>query len=88
MGKDEREKDVPSFPSSSFDAVTTTTAPDAAPADDVETQAKDSIEEEAADRTAGAHKLFKTLAVADRGGGSSSSTSLNTQQTSIKTIDK
>ena len=64
---------MPSFPSSSFDAVITTTAPDTAPADDAEAQAKDSFEEEAADGAAGADGLFEALATADGGGGSSSS---------------
>ena len=72
---------MPSFSSSSFDAVTTTTTTttDVAPADDDKAQAKDSLEEEAVDGTAGADWLFNTLATADGEGGSSSSssTSLN-----------
>ena len=77
--KDEEEKDVLSFSSSSFDAVTPTTATDAAPSDDAEAQAKGSFEEEAADGTVGDDWLFNALVTADGGGGSSSSssTSLN-----------
>ena len=68
-----------SFSSSSFDAVTTTTATDVAPADNVKAQAKDSLEEEEADGTAGANWLFNALVTADGedGSSSSSSTSLN-----------
>ena len=73
MCKNEKEKGMPSFPSLSFDAVTTTTAPDAAPADNDEAQAKDSFKEEASDGTAGADALFETLAAADGGDGFSSS---------------
>ena len=71
--QNEKEKDMPSFPSLSFDDVTTTTAPDAALSDNDEAQAKDSFEEEAPDGTAGADTLFETLAAADGGGGFSSS---------------
>ena len=46
--KDEEEKDIPSFSSSSFDAVTTTTVTDTAPAVNAKAQAKDSFVEEAA----------------------------------------
>ena len=79
LGKDGEEKDIPTFSYSSFDAVTTTTATDAAPADDAKAQAKGSFKEEAADGTAGADWLFNALVTADGGGGSSSSssTSLN-----------
>ena len=52
---------------------------DVAPADDVKAQAKDSLEEEVTDGTAGADWLFNALVTADGEGGtsSSSSTSLN-----------
>ena len=79
MGKDEEEKGMLFFSSSSFDAVTITTATDAAPADNAEAQAKESFEEKAVGETAGADWLFNAHVTADRGGGSScsSSTSLN-----------
>ena len=44
---------MPSFSSSSVDPVTTTTATDTVPADDVKAQSNDSFEEMAADGTAG-----------------------------------
>ena len=64
-GKDEEEKDMPSFSSSSFDAVTSTTVTDAEPEDNTKAQAKESFED--------------ALVTADGGGGSSSlsSTTLN-----------
>ena len=74
MGENKKEKEMSSFPSSSSDAVTTTTTPYAVPADDVKSQAKESFEKkEAADGTAGADRLFETLVAADGGGCSSSS---------------
>ena len=54
----EEKKEMPSFFSSSFDAVTVTTATNAAPADDSEAPAKDSSKEEAVDETAGGSGLF------------------------------
>ena len=58
LGKDEEEKEMTSFSSSSFDAATTTTAKDMAPADAVEARAKDGFKEEAADGIPGADGLF------------------------------
>ena len=52
------EKEMSSFFSSSFDAVTVTTATNTAPADDREAPAKDGSEEEAVDETAGGNGLF------------------------------
>ena len=65
LGENEKEKDMLSFPSSSFDAVTTTTTPNAAAADDAKAQAYDSFDEETAHGTAGANGLFETPAAAD-----------------------
>ena len=65
-----RRRKCPSFPSSSFNAATTATATDAAPADDIEAPAKECFEEETVDGTAGADRLFYFLvSAADRGGG-------------------
>ena len=58
-----------SFSSSSFHTTTTATAIDAAPANDAEAPAKDSSEEDAADRTAVADCLVNSLAAnVDQGG--------------------
>ena len=57
------------FSSSSFDAVTTTAAMNATPADKAKATAKDGSEEEATGEAVGA------LDTADGGGGSSSSSS-------------
>ena len=54
----EEEKEMPIFFSSSFDAVTLTTATNTAPADDCEAPAKYGSEEEAVDETAGGNGLF------------------------------
>ena len=51
MSKNEEEKEMPSFSSSSFDAATTTTAKDVAPADD-------GFKKEATDGIPGANGLF------------------------------
>ena len=51
---------MPSFSSSSFDAATTTTVKDMAPADAVEARTKDSFKEEAADGIPGGHGIFDT----------------------------
>ena len=72
-----------SFSSAFFDAVITTTMTDAAPADNVEAPAKDSSNEEAVDRIAGAVSILETLAAANKGGSSSLSKFLNTLQTSM-----
>ena len=58
LGKDEEEKEMPSFSSSSFNATTTTIAKDMAPADAAEARAKDGFKEEAADGIPGADGLF------------------------------
>ena len=59
-GKDEEEKEVSSFFSSCFDAASTATATDVAPADAAEAPGKGGSEEEAAaDGTAGADGLFE-----------------------------
>ena len=71
MGKDDEEKEMSSFFSLSFDAVTTTTATDVAPADAADALAKNGSEEEVVDGTAGADGLFETLTTADGGGASS-----------------
>lgn len=60
-----------SFSSSSFDPLITTTA-----TDDVEAPVKDGSEEESADGTPGADRLFDALATAENGSGSFSSSSL------------
>ena len=49
---------MPSSSSSSFDAATTTTAKDMAPADAAETRAKDGFKEEVADGIMGPDGLF------------------------------
>ena len=54
----EEEKEIPPFFSSSFDAVTATTATKMAPADGGDAPAKDGSEEEAVDETAGGNGLF------------------------------
>ena len=72
---------MPSFSSPPFNDLTTTTATNAAPADNTEAPAKDGTQEEAAGGTTGADVLFNALATADGGGGSSSSSS-----TSLKKI--
>ena len=54
----EEKKEVPFFFSSSFDAVTDTTATNVSPADDGEVLAKDGSEEEAVDKTAGGNGLI------------------------------
>ena len=77
---------LPSFSSSSFIALTTT-----AVTNDTKASAKVGSEEEAADGTAEAGESFDALTTADRGGSSSSSSSIYikiTQQTSITTTDK
>ena len=69
MGKDKEVKKS-SIPSSSFDAATTATAANAAPADDAEAPAKkEYIEEETTDRTARGNGLFYALAATVGGGG-------------------
>ena len=64
-----------SFSFSPFNDLTTTTATNAAPADNTEALAKEGSQEEAANGTAGGNGLFNALATADGGGGSSSSSS-------------
>ena len=54
----EEEKEMPSFFSSSFGAVTATAATNSAPADDGEAPAKVGSKEEAVDETAGGNGLF------------------------------
>ena len=54
----EEEKEMPSFFSSSFNAVTITTATNAAPAEKDEAPAKDGSGEEAVDKRAGGIGLF------------------------------
>ena len=54
----EEEKEMPSFFSSSFDAVTATTATNEAPTDDGEAPAKDGLKEEAVDKITGGNGLF------------------------------
>ena len=54
----EEGKEMPSFFSSSFDAVTVTTAMNAALADDGETPAKDGSEKVAVDETVWGNGLF------------------------------
>ena len=49
---------MPSFSSSSFNAVTIATATDVALADEAKAPAKNSSKDEAADGTAGADRLF------------------------------
>ena len=76
------------FSSSSFDAVTITTATDAASEDNDEAPTKDSFNEEASDGTAGADGLSNALAMTDGGGGSSSLIIINiTQQISITAVE-
>ena len=58
LGKDEEEKEMPSFSSSSFDAATTTTAKDMAQVDAAKARTKDGFKEEAADGIPGADSLF------------------------------
>ena len=76
MGKDEEEKDDYPSPPHPFDAVTFATATDAVSEDNAEAPAKDGFEEEALNGTSEADKLFNALATADRGGDSSSSSSI------------
>ena len=55
-------------------------ATDAAPEDAAKAPAKEGFEREAVDGTAGVDRLFDTLATADRGGDSSSSSSIYLHQ--------
>ena len=73
MGKDEEKKDDHPSPPHPFDAVTFATVADAVSEDDAETPANDGFEEEASNGTAGADGLFDTLATANGGSDSSSS---------------
>ena len=57
-GKDEEEKVVPLFSSSSLDAATTTPATDAALADGTKLPTKNGIKEEVGNKTAGTNGLF------------------------------
>ena len=65
MGKDEEEKEMSFFFSSSFDAANTATATDVAPADAAKAPVKDGSEEEAVDGTAWANRFFETQRTED-----------------------
>ena len=58
MGKDEEEKEMPSFSPSSFDTATFATVIDVVTVDTAEAPAKDGSEDEAADETVGGNGLF------------------------------
>ena len=68
-GKDGGEKKLSSFSFSYFGTDPTTTATDAAPADDADAPAKDGFKEKAADETAGTDELFDALTTTADGGG-------------------
>ena len=79
MGKDEEEKEMPSFYLSSFDIVTFATVIDVATVDGTEGPAKDGSEDGALDGTVGVQRALPQ-ATDGRGGvgcSPSSSTSLN-----------
>ena len=58
MGKDEEEKEMPSFSSSSFDTATFAIAIDVTTVDAAEAPAKGGSEDEASDETVGGNGLF------------------------------